>query len=46
MGVPWGCPFFVRSVVEVYETGRDEGVYPGAGVGVAVSNGVSGKRED
>lgn len=45
VGVPWGCPFFVRSIVEVYEAGGDEGVYPGTGVGVAVPDGISGKRK-
>lgn len=45
VGVPWGCPFFVRGVVQVYEAAGDEGVYPSAGVGVTVSDRVSGKRE-
>lgn len=43
--MPWGCPFFVWVIVEVYEAGGDEGVYPGAGVGIAVPDGISGKRE-
>lgn len=44
--MPWGCPFFVRGVVQVYEAGGDEGIYPGAGVCVAVSDIVSGKQGD
>ena len=46
VGMPWGCPFFGGSVVEVYEAAGDEGVYPGAWVGVAVGHGVSRGRED
>lgn len=34
--MPWGCPFFVGGVVEIYEAGGDERVYPGAGICVAL----------
>lgn len=44
--MPWGCPFFGGGVVEVYEAGGDEGVYPGTGVSIAVGDEVSGGEED